>query len=391
MTLTRSKFDSTRIPGFSVMDRYITAELVLPFLFGVGLFASVGIAIGSLFDLVRKVTESGLPLGIALQALLLRMPQWIVYAFPMSMLLAALMAYSRLSSDSELTAIRSFGVSVYRLVFPAIIFSLLVTGLTFFFNEWLVPASNYQASVIVDRILDADKPTFKERNIFYPEYTKVEQPDGDRETVLTYLFYAEQYDGEKMQGLTVLDRSQIGVSRIVTSESATWNIKENTWDFFNGTIYFVAPDGSYSNILRFERQQLQLPRAPLDLAEKGRDFNEMSIMQARERLEVVKYSGSDKKIRKLKVRIQEKIAFPFLCLVVGLVGAALGCKPQQTGRATSFGISVLVIFSYYLLIFMTSRLGLLGVLSPFMAAWLPNFIGLGVAAMLLYRSSLLAK
>ncbi len=391
MTLTRSKFDSTRIPGFSVMDRYITAELVLPFLFGVGLFASVGIAIGSLFDLVRKVTESGLPLGIALQALLLRMPQWIVYAFPMSMLLAALMAYSRLSSDSELTAIRSFGVSVYRLVFPAIIFSLLVTGLTFFFNEWLVPASNYQASVIVDRILDADKPTFKERNIFYPEYTKVEQPDGDRETVLTYLFYAEQYDGEKMQGLTVLDRSQIGVSRIVTSKSATWNIKENTWDFFDGTIYFVAPDGSYSNILRFERQQLQLPRAPLDLAEKSRDFNEMSIIQARERLEVVKYSGSDKKIRKLKVRIQEKIAFPFLCLVVGLVGAALGCKPQQTGRATSFGISVLVIFSYYLLIFMTSRLGLLGVLSPFMAAWLPNFIGLAVAAMLLYRSSLLAK
>ena len=387
MKLGKSKFSLPAINGFTIMDRYIAGELILPFLFGVGLFTSVGIAIGTLFDLVRKVTESGLPFSIALQALLLQIPQWVVYAFPMSMLLAALMAYSRLSSDSELIAMRSFGISVYRLIIPAILVSLLVTGMTFLFNELVVPAANYQASAILDKALKKDRPTFKESNIFYPEYTKIEQPDGKKQTVMSRLFYAEEFNGRDMKGLTILDRSQEGLSQIVTSKSANWNVADNTWDFFDGTIYLIAPDGSYRNIVRFERQQLQLPRAPLDLAQRGRDYDEMNIAQAREQLQIVQYSDNDKKIRKLKVRIQEKIALPFICLVVGLVGAALGSRPQSTGRATSFGISVLVIFSYYLLLFISGRLGIVGVLTPFIAAWLPNFVGLGVAGLLLYKVS----
>ena len=381
------KFSLLSLSGLTIMDRYIAGELILPFLFGVGLFTSVGIAIGTLFDLVRKVTESGLPFTIALQVLLLQIPQWVVYAFPMSMLLAALMAYSRLSSDSEIIAIRSFGVSVYRLVVPAIIVSLLVTSLTFLFNELVVPAANYQATVTLQKALKEDRPNFQERNIFYPEYTRIRQKNGDKETVLTRLFYAEQFDGNQMRGLTILDRTQDGLSQIVTAESANWNIVDNNWDFFDGTIYLIAPDGSYRNILRFEHQQLQLPRAPLDLAKRGRDYDEMSIRQARDQLKILTFSEDDKKIRKLKVRIQEKIALPFICLVVGLVGAALGSSPQNTGRATSFGISVLVIFSYYLLLFISSRLGIVGVLTPFIAAWLPNFVGLGVASLLLYKAS----
>jgi len=62
----------------------------------------------------------------------------------MATLLAALMTYSRLSSDSELIALRSCGVSIYRLVLPAFILSFVVTG-TFLFNEQVVPAANYQA------------------------------------------------------------------------------------------------------------------------------------------------------------------------------------------------------------------------------------------------------
>ncbi len=383
----KSNFLRAQIPGLSAMDRYVATELILPFLFGMGLFTSLVMSIGTLFDLVRKVTESGLLLAIAVKVLLLKMPAFIAFAFPMSMLLATLMAYSRLSSDSELIALRSIGVSIYRLVLPAIILSLLVTGLTFFFNDLVAPAANYQASITIEKALDKAKPSFKERNIVYPEYNQVKQADGAKQTVLTRLFYAEEFDGEQMQGLTILDRSQKGVNQIVTSQSATWNIAENTWDFFNGTIYLIAPDGSYRNIVRFEHQKLALPRAPLDLTERGRDSGEMSIFQAQEYLKIVRLSGNEKKIRKLKVRIQEKMAFPFVCLVFGLVGAALGLRPKNTNRATSFGICVVLIFSYYLLSFITSSMGIWGVLSPFMAAWLPNFFGLGVGGLLLVQSS----
>ena len=232
-----------------------------------------------------------------------------------------------------------------------------------------------------------EKPVFQEQNIFYPEYEKVEQPDGSKAKILTRLFYADQFDGERMKGLTILDRSQQGLNQIVVSDSAMWNPVENIWDFFNGTIYLVAPDSSYRNILRFDQKQLRLPRTPLDLAAKSRDYGEMNIAQARNQLEIVRLTGEDKKIRKLKVRIQGKIALPFICVVFGLVGAALGTNQQRTGRATSFGISVVVIFSYYLLNFLSDALGVAGVLSPWTSAWLPSAFGFGVGGLLLIRAA----
>ena len=387
MTVSKSPSLVSPLPGISVMDRYIASELTQPFLFGVGAFTSVSLAIGTLFDLVRKVTDAGLPLGIAVQVLLLKMPEFISYAFPMSVLLAAMMTYSRFSSDSELIAMRSVGISVYRLVMPAVILSLLVTGMTFLFNEMVVPAANYQASATLNKALNAEKPTFQESNIFYPEYGEVSQPNGEKIRALKRLFYANQFDGERMKGLTILDWSQQTLNQIVTAESAVWNPAQNTWDFFNGTIYIISPDASYRNIVRFENQQLKIPRTPLDLAGKDRDSTQMNITQLRDYMEIIRIGGDAKKLRKLKVTLEQKISFPFICLVFGIVGAALGIRPQRTGKATSFGISVVIIFSYYLLGFITGAFGQLSILSPFMAAWLPNFFGLAVGGLLLIRAA----
>ncbi len=148
----------------------------------------------------------------------------------------------------------------------------------------------------------------------------------------------------------------------------------------------MGEDGSYQNIIRFQHQQLALPRAPLDLTTKGQDYNEMNLFQALDYLEVVKLSGKDKKIRKLKVRIQEKISLPFVCLIFALIGTAIGLKPQNASKGQSFGICIGLIFAYYLLSIISSSLGVRGVISPFLAAWLPNIIGFSAAIVLLSRS-----
>jgi lipopolysaccharide export system permease protein len=370
---------------FSIMDRYLALQLIPPFLFGVGAFTSVVLAIDSLFELLRKVVESGLPISIALQVFLLKLPYVMVYSFPMSTLLATLMTYSRLSSESELIALRGCGVSVYRMVLTAVVLSSTVTAMTYVFNEQIAPAANYQATITLEQALKSDKPKFKQQNIYYPEYKEVKEADGTKNKVLLRLFYADQFDGQRMKGLTIIDRSRTGVSQIVVSESAQWNTSQKVWDFYNGTIYLVAPDRSYRNILRFEHQQLRLPRTPLNLAENSRDYGEMNISQAIEQLQIERLSGNQQKIRKLEVRIQQKIAFPFVCIIFGLVGSVMGTIPQRTGRGTSFGISVIVIFSYYLLLSVSGALAQAGILSPFLGAWLPNFFGLGVGLVLLMR------
>lgn len=374
------------IGGLSLMDRYILGQLLMPFLFGVGAFSSIAVSIGALFDLVRKVTVDDLSLAIALQVFLLRLPEFVVYALPMATLLAALITYSRLSSDSELIALRGCGISVARLVVPAVLLSLLVTGMTFSLSELVAPHSSYQASTLVNKALKKNKPTYQEQNILYRQFANQVQPNGRTAQVLAQLFYAKGFNGAQMLNLTVLNFEQQNLRQIITAESATWNPAQNAWDFVNGAIYFVGPDGSYQSIQSFPQQQFAIARTPLDLASRDRDTNEMNIAEAQEYVELLQQSADEQTLRKWQVRIQQKYAFPFVCVVFGLIGAVLGSKPQRTTKATGFGISVLVIFVYYLLWFLCGALGQGGVLSPLMSAWLPNLAGFGIGGFLLSQT-----
>jgi lipopolysaccharide export system permease protein len=371
-----------------IMDRYILGQLIGPFLFGVGVFSSVALSIGVVFDLVRKVSEAGLPMAIAAEVFLLKMPFFVVLAFPMSILLATLMAYSRLSGDSELTALRSCGISAYRFVIPAIVLSVMVTGLMFVFNEAIVPAAQAQANATLKAALEGDRPQFRDENILYEQYESVRREDGGRDEVLSRLFYARKYDGEQMQGLTILDFSRGDLNQILTANSAIWNPKASTWDFFNGSIYLIASDGSYRNIVTFEQHQLNIPRTPLDLAQKRKDSTEMNIAQANESLALLRQGGNEKKALKLEVRIAQKWALPFICIVFGLVGAALGIVPnQRTSKATGFGLSVLIIFTYYVTDFIFGAMGINGTLPPYVAAFTPIVLGFLIGVGLLVRSA----
>jgi lipopolysaccharide export system permease protein len=374
------------LPGISVMDRYIITQLLMPFLFGVGAFSSIILAVGSLFDLVRQIAESGLPVTVAIKVMALKMPQFVVYSFPMSTLLAAMMTYSNFSANSEIIAFRSCGISVYRLILPAVVLSIMVTGVTFLFNEMLVPAANQEATATLAQALKQDKPMFKQDNIIYPEYKEIER-EGKKEQVLVRLFYAQKFDGKNMTGLTILDRSQQekGLSQILNAESASWNSDKNSWDFINGTIYLISPDASYRNIVQFKRQELQLPKSPFELAAPDKNPDDMNISESLAYLDVLKISGDKKKYLNVAVTIQRKLAFPFVCVVFSLMGSAMGIRPQRTGKATSFGVSVLLIFGYYLIMFVAGALGQAEIISPFFAGWIPNFLGITMGAWLVFN------
>jgi lipopolysaccharide export system permease protein len=373
----------SRLGGISIMDRYIVTELIGPFLLSVGIFSSLGVAIGYLSDLVNKVIESNLPIVQAAQVLLLKVPEFVSYALPISVLLSALMTFGRLSSNSEIIALRSCGVSLYRIVAPAIALSLLVTGITFLFNELVVPAANYRATTILVEYIQEEHPFWQTKDIFYPDYEKVTLPNGETRQRLKSLFYAKQFDGKQMKMLTILQWLGENLNQIIISDSASWNGEQQIWDFFNGTIYKIAPDASYGETLSFDRRQLPFSRVPFDLAVLSRDPYEMNIIQAQEYMKLLRQTGDEKKLLMFQVRTQQKMAFPFVCLVFGVVGSALGTRPQHVSRATSFGLSVAIVFLYYVLGFSLGSFGTIGIFSPFLAAWLPNFIGLGVGLWLL--------
>jgi lipopolysaccharide export system permease protein len=124
------------------------------------------------------------------------------------------------------------------------------------------------------------------------------------------------------------------------------------------------------------------------VAKLPKDSNSMTIGQARTAERLLREASDLQGARKLRVRIQEKFAFPAVCLVFGLIGSSLGVRPHsRRSRSQGFGLSVLLIFGYYLVAFVFSSLGVKGLLTPYFSAWLPVVIGLGGGVFLLRQAS----
>ena len=154
-----------------LLDRWLISELLPPLLFAIAAFTVVSLSVGVMFDLVRKIVESGLSPQIALQVLILRLPSFLVISFPMAMLMATLLAYSRLSANSELKALRSLGVSTQRMIAPGIALAILMTALTFIFNDSIVPLSNRNAEITLKRALGKAISLEKGNDIISVSYT----------------------------------------------------------------------------------------------------------------------------------------------------------------------------------------------------------------------------
>lgn len=371
----------------SILDLYLFRELIPPFIFSVAIFSTLGIAIATLSDLSYKIVNANLPFIYALEIFLLKIPEYIAYALPISVLLTTLMTYSRLSKDSELIAFYNSGLSIYRLVIPALILSLIVTGITFIFNELIVPNTNYRATTILVEQLNEQRQFLLRQDIFYPEYVNIKDEKGQEKKYLKTLFYAQEFDGQDMQSLTILDTEKKGLNKVIISQKGSWNNRDKVWDLFNGFIYDIKKNPINPDSKFFAKTQINLPKTPLELALKSRDPYEMNIFQSLEYIKLLRLIGDDKSVLMFEVRTAQRISFPFVCIIFALVGASLGTRPNNASKATSFGLCVAIVFFYYLGSFMISSLGLIGLISPLMAAWLPNLIGFFISGYLLVEKN----
>ena len=134
-------------PWYSIplIDRWLLGQIMPPMIFAISAFTVISLSVGVMFDLIRKIVEFGLPLFLALKVLFFSLPSFLVLSFPMAVLLSTLLAYGKLSSNSELLALKSLGIKTSRIISPAIALSIFMTGLTFYFNDNLVPTSNKMA------------------------------------------------------------------------------------------------------------------------------------------------------------------------------------------------------------------------------------------------------
>ena len=373
-----------------LIDRWLLGQLLPPMLFAIGAFTAVSLSVGIMFDLVRKIVEFGLPFQIALKVLILKLPSFLVLSFPMSMLLATLLAYGKLSSNSELLALKSLGVSNRRIIFPALLLSIFMTYLTFTFNDSLVPISNRVAENTMRSSLGKAISSEEGKHIMFSRYgSQIDSSNkvSNSNENLTHIFYAKYFRNNFMEEVTLIDFSRIGMEQILKAEKGEFDQNKNLWIFYDGRLT-ITQDNGETSFVNFNTYKYPLGEGPRELAKVPSDSNDMTLRQAIKAEALYKKAGNNKEARRIRVRIQEKFTLPAACIVFGLIGSSFGVRSiSRSSKSQGFGLSVLMIFGYYVLSFFSSSLGVKGILNPILAAWAPVFLSISFSIYLLRKAS----
>lgn len=353
-----------------LIDRYILREIGGIFLFGVAVFTTL-LLINHLFFLARLAADAGVPIRTNLMLLLLRVPYLAAYALPMSMLLATLLAFGRLSDRNEITAMRTTGWSLSRIAVPVIAAGIIVTGLSLGMTEYIVPRSESRY-----RDLFAEAVRSPQRKVLF--HVLFREPVNGVDST----FYARQLDTRDGTMTRVVITQFLGgrPSRLIEAESARFG--PDGWVLYDGTLYLL---GSASGVkTEFQEMRVTLRRTPQQMAAPRKDPAEMTISELRQQIATLRAAGED--VLRYAVSLQLKLALPASSIIFALLAVPLGLRPHRSGRSTGLGLTVLVLLAYYLIMSVTVALGERGQITPFLAAWIPNLAVAAAGAYLLWTA-----
>lgn len=353
--------------SIGLLDRYLWRHLRGLFLFGVGLF-TLFLMVNHLFFLARLVLQEGATFLVALELLSYRLPYFLAYSFPMAMLLASLMAISRLSDGQEITAMRTAGISLRRIAASVAVAGALVTLGTWVINETVVPPVEDRYELVYARVAGRPQLTI-DRVLFRDEQGGVES--------IYFVRHLAAGDGV-MEGVSVTQYEEGKLRRVIDAASARY--LDGRWQFRNGTMYLFT--GATIVESQFAQMEVGLRRTPGELVIPQKPTTDMSVRELLAYIRLLERNREN--VTRYYVELHSKVAIPTSALLFALLAVPLGLRPHRSGPSVGLGLTILVLLGYYILYSISMTLGQGGRLPPIIAAWLPNVI-LAAAALLLVR------
>ena len=358
-----------------ILDKYIFREVCKAFLFGICAFSAVFIGSGTLFKIAKYITDYGASLSAVIKVFIFGLPNVIMWTFPMSMLLATLLTFGRLSSSSEITAMKSCGIGFFRIATPAIILGFFVSIAAILFNEHVVPWANTAYRNVVYYEIQGNTGAKSQDHIILKDIK-----DGQ----IQRLLYARRYDADSqsLQNVTLQEFNDAGnVSHVENAEYAEYEGKE--WIMHNGMLYDIS-DGESEHTLRFNTQVLPISASPRQIVREQKNPEELTMKELKAQIRIMKTQYVD--TNKLETELYQRITVPMASLIFALIGVPLGLQPTRNSSSAGFAMSVIIIFFYYALMTMANAIGRSGALSPMLAVWIPNIVGL-IAGLFLIRKA----
>jgi LPS export ABC transporter permease LptF/LPS export ABC transporter permease LptG len=365
-----------------ILTRYILREMVGPTLLGFAFYTFI-ILMRQLFELAEMIIKRSLGFGAVVKLLGLSIPHIIVLTIPMSLLFGILIAVGRLSSDSEIIAMRAAGISTSTIYRPVLYFSFVLFLVNLYLMNAVLPRGNSALQRLkADLFASSVEKEIKPR-VFYDEY----------ENLVIYINDVDQKTGE-WNGVFISNSTDPERQSIIVADTgriATVGPNRQLWlELKNSETHFASPKKPerYDLTRNAEQRFLLIDR----FAEEKKAIQYRKSLRELTVFELLKEAPEARRrdpvdYRLTLVEIHKKFSIPFACLAFGIIALPLGITNRRGGKSSGFSLSILIILVYYILINNGEDLARSGKLPAWLAMWAPNAILIGFGIYLLVRAN----
>ncbi|MDQ6825831.1 MAG: LptF/LptG family permease [Candidatus Eremiobacteraeota bacterium] len=360
-----------------ILDQYILREFVGPF--GFALLAYLLFWFINIFFLAADyIINAHAPFLVVLRFLVFRIPQSTPQAFPFAALFGTMLAMGRLAGDNELNALRTSGISLWRICRTPVLLGSVIFLLSYFINERVTPAS-----------VDLSTRTFYQ--IVYHQSALPIEPqlfrkDPDTQTV----FYVTQVasDYKTMEGVMIFRPNRSNYfQEVVTAKKA--HIEGGALVLENAVRSKYNAEGIADQQYIAKTFSIGLP-----LAETAAQFvssvnsdpyatNSKGLAAQVKALQAQGVGGPA--LGAMRINLANKLAYPAAALIGVIIALPLAIRFGSKGRTLGITLSIMTFFVYYVMTAIASAIGRNGAINPYLAAWLPNVVMGGTGLFLLWH------
>ncbi len=306
-----------------------------------------------------KFLNSDISLMGGLGYVLLKTPFMFVQLTPASILLATIMVFGLMNRSNELLAIRSSGISGYFLMKPAILVGVILAILMFFLGETIIPVSMTKANYIKYHVL-------KKRGNIYSARKDIWIKSDNR--LIHINFYDPAHQSVAGVTITSLDKNFNLELRV---DAQKGYFRKGEWVFEHIIEQVHSKDLMDYDVKTYDKKIIPLTFKPEDLEEVTKKSDEMSIFELKRYISKVEGEGYD--ATTYKVDLNGKIAFPFICIIMVLTGAATGMRSfAKENIPVAIAIGIVIAFMYWIVYGFCLSLGYGTILPPVISAWAAN-------------------
>ena len=352
-----------------IVTKYLAREFLKLLCLCQIIFLSIYLII-DFFQKIDNFIEAQAPTGIMLAYFIYKTPFVIIQMLPPATLISVIIMFSLLKRRNELMAMKACGLDIFRVIQPILVTSILISSMLFLFSEILVPHTSSKFNEIWDIEVERRDPTqfYGMNQIWYKGSGSI------------YWMRRFDYTNRIMErpALNFFDESFRLIKRI-DGQRAIW--EKGKWKIEEGIIQEVTNDEGYRPT-RFEELYLRLEETPETFVRRVKSPEEMSYWQLKRYAQRVIMEGYDN--TEYLVDMNFKIAFPFIILIMVLIGIPISLKVEKGGIPFAISIGMCVNFLYLVTFGVTRSLGLSGALPPILSAWMGNlfFLFLGIYFMM---------